>query len=58
MKKTIIGVILLISVFLLGACQNSDNDKADKSMEQSVNKAESSSSISSTQIVLLRLLVA
>lgn len=49
MKKKIIGGLLLISVFLLGACQNSDNDTADKSMEQSVSKAESSSNISSTQ---------
>lgn len=48
MKKKIIGGLLLISVFLLGACQNSDNDTADKSTEQSVSKAESSSSISST----------
>ena len=49
MKKKIIGGLLLISVFLLGACKNSDNDTADKSTEQSVSKAESSSSISSTQ---------
>lgn len=49
MKKKIISGLLLISVFLLGACQNSDNDTADKSMEQSVSKAESSSNISSTQ---------
>lgn len=49
MKKKIIGGFLLVSVFLLGACQNSDNDTTDISMEQSVSKAESSSSISSTQ---------
>lgn len=48
MKKIIIGGFFLVSVFLLGACQNSDNDTADKSMEQSVSKAESPSSISST----------
>jgi len=49
MKKIIIGGFLFVSVFLLGACQNSDNDTADKSTEQSVSKAESSSSISSTK---------
>lgn len=49
MKKKVMAGCLFMSVFLLGACQNSDNDTVDKSTEQSVSKAESSSSISSTQ---------
>lgn len=35
MKKKVMMCCLFMGVFLLGACQNSDNDTASKSMEQS-----------------------
>lgn len=49
MKKKVIMGCLFMSIFFLGACQNSDTATTDKSTEQSVSKAENSSSISSTQ---------